>query len=238
MAPSGEVCQDDGYLTNGLCESKWQQVPRDRHFAKATPHHFLVHSDETREYRVDSRCASVVSMKPTSWFVLPPTQKHYYRSSHSDYRPTPAYHPDCRSEVAGKPMDLLYPDESTVVYIPIDLDGESKDVVFEAVYWDSDATLHWHLDDRYIASPRSFHQLALRPEAGKHRLTLVDQSGRSLKRGFRVWGKSASRRERDRNSKLRFSRHLYQAFGQPSQEARKGPVRPLPGLIGDDWRDR
>ncbi|MFK7897968.1 MAG: penicillin-binding protein 1C [Myxococcota bacterium] len=183
-----EVCQNDGYLANEHCAKKWQQVPRGRHFNKVTPHHPLVHLDRARAYQVDSRCASVLEMEATGWFTLPPTQEFYYRASHADYQSPPAYHPDCESQVAEQPMDLLYPGESTVVYIPVDLDGESSDVIFEAVHRDPDATLHWHLDDQYMASTRSFHQLALSPEAGRHRLTLVDQRGRAIDRVFRVLG--------------------------------------------------
>jgi penicillin-binding protein 1C len=182
------ACADDGYLANELCDRVSQLVPKGTHFATTTPHHVRVHTDARGEFQLDSRCASVFEMKTRGWFVLPPSQEYYYRRQHPEYQAPPAYHPSCEQAVAGPAMELLYPNEATAVYIPIDLDGRSSEVVFEAVHREREATLHWHLDDRYLASTRSFHQLAVRPTPGSHRLTIVDERGHSLDRVFRVLG--------------------------------------------------
>jgi penicillin-binding protein 1C len=59
-------------------------------------------------------------------------------------------------------------------------------VVFEAVHRRPETALFWHLDDEFLAVTRHFHQVALSPGPGEHRLLLIDEDGHRLERRFRV----------------------------------------------------
>ncbi|HPW17033.1 MAG TPA: penicillin-binding protein 1C [Candidatus Aminicenantes bacterium] len=184
------VCRDSGYLATDLCPSETVAVPAESRFDRMCPYHQEVHLDASGRFRVDSRCEPVDRMRHESWFVLPPVQEHYYRSGHPEYRTLPPLRADCAAGAAGergsRVMSLIYPEPATGVYIPVGLDGEVGQVVFEAVHKENGATIHWHLDERYLASTRVFHQVAARPEPGGHRLVLVDDEGRRLERTFEV----------------------------------------------------
>jgi penicillin-binding protein 1C len=185
-----EVCRNDGYLANGNCETARQWAPRESHFDQASPHNLRVHLDAARRHRVHGECERVADMTHADWFVLPPGQEFFYRRHHADYRVLPPYRPGCEAGAAVRgargPIDFLYPAAGTRIYIPIDL-GETKSrVVFEAVHRDRDAALHWHLDDTYIGTTRTFHQRALDAPAGAHTITVVDQQGNRLSRQFEV----------------------------------------------------
>jgi penicillin-binding protein 1C len=188
-----EVCRNDGYLSNGQCETEVQWVPRASHFDQVTPHNLLVHLDAGRRYRVHSDCERVADMGHASWFVLPPGQEFYYRRHHGEYRPLPPFRSDCESGAAAHgargPMDFLYPGAGTRVYIPVDLAEKKGRVVFEAVHRDPKAAIHWHLDDQYLGTTRTFHQQALDIVAGEHVLTIVDQQGNHFARRFEVLGR-------------------------------------------------
>jgi len=54
------------------------------------------------------------------------------------------------------------------------------------VHREEGATVHWHLDEDYVASTRVFHEIALAPEPGPHRLVLTDGEGRRIERLFQV----------------------------------------------------
>ena len=194
-----DTCTSDGYLADELCESQAEYVPRRSQRALRSPHHVRVHLSADERFRVDSRCASVSEMTTRGWFVLPPNQEFFYRAHHPDYQRPPSYHPDCTTpaDVTGSAIALLYPSEDTAVYIPVALDGQPSQVVFEAVHRRSDATLHWHLDERYLATTHDFHQIALRTHPGRHRLTLVDQRGEVLTRSFDVLGAQSAKRTMD-----------------------------------------
>jgi len=192
--PSGlkavRVCRDSGYLATDLCPAAEVLVPEESRFDRMCAFHQSVHLDASGRFRVDSRCEPVESMRHVSWFVLPPVQEYYYRTEHAEYRPLPPFRSDCAGGSAGergsRVMSLVYPEPATSVYVPVGLDGQLGAVVFEAVHREESATIHWHLDEDYIASTRVFHQVSLAPEPGSHRLVLTDGEGRRLERLFQV----------------------------------------------------
>jgi penicillin-binding protein 1C len=115
----------------------------------------------------------------------------FYKSKKSDYRMLPPYRQGCKAENLQKPMAMLYPRaQNAKISIPKNLDGSSSDIVFEAVHRMNDATIFWHLDEKYVGTTKTFHKLALRPSLGNHLLTLVDGDGETLVTQFSVEGGS------------------------------------------------
>jgi penicillin-binding protein 1C len=191
--PSGfkdlRVCRDSGCLATDLCPAETVTVPEESRFDRMCGFHQMVHLDASGRFRVDSRCEPVDRMRHEAWFVLPPIQEYYYRAEHADYRPLPPFRNDCggaAGERGSRVMSLVYPEPDMSVYVPVGLDGRTGEVVFEAVHREGGATVHWHLDGRFIASTRVFHQIAAAPEPGPHRLVLMDDEGRRLEREFHV----------------------------------------------------
>jgi penicillin-binding protein 1C len=192
--PSGfkavKVCRDSGYLATDLCPAEEITLPEESGFDRMCAFHQVVHLDASGRFRVDSRCEPVGTMRHESWFVLPPIQEYYYRADHADYRPLPPFRADCGGGPAGergmRVMSLVYPEPDMSVYVPVGLDGKVGQVVFEAVHREGGATIHWHLDETYLASTRVFHQIGVAPEPGPHRLVLTDDEGRRLVRDFEV----------------------------------------------------
>ena len=186
------VCRSDGHRAAGDCETAIAWAPRDSHFERPSPHHRLVHLDPSSGLRVHGRCESVQAMSHQAWFVLPPGQETFYRQWNPGYRPLPPYRADCAdasataSAAAGSPVDFLYPYDGARIYIPIELGGERGRTVFAAAHRDPGATLHWHLDDRYVGSTRVFHEQALDVAQGRHVLTIVDNHGNRARRRFEV----------------------------------------------------
>jgi penicillin-binding protein 1C len=186
-----EVCRNDGYLANGACETQRELIPRSSHFDRLSPYNQRVHLSAGARHRVDSSCEPVERMRHENWFVLPPGAEFYYRRHHANYRTLPAYRSDCDGAKNGTqaPMDFLYPNAATRLYIPVDLGTQKGRTVFEAVHREADATLLWHLDDRYIGETRTYHQLAMDIAPGPHVITIVDGLGNRLSRRFEVLGK-------------------------------------------------
>jgi penicillin-binding protein 1C len=184
------VCKNDGYLNNGHCELEQQWAPINSNFVQSSPNHLRLHLDHTKRFRVHSLCEPVSAMEEADWFSLPPTQEFYFRRHHSDYRPIPPFRKDCTaiatSESASRPLDFIYPTEAARIYIPVDFAEKKGHTVFEAVHRKRDATIHWHLDEQFIGSTRTFHQQALDASPGPHTITIVDQEGNQQSRRFEV----------------------------------------------------
>lgn len=182
------ICQDDGYLSNGFCVTKTVKLPTSSNFARITPYHQRIYLDATQQWRVNSDCESVATMQARDWFVLPPDQAHYYRQYHADYQPLPAWRADCIAELVDQAdvLSVVYPQDGTQIYLPREINGKLGEVVFRAVPTHPEALLYWHLDNQFLGTTQSFHQLAAQPTAGKHRLAVVDEAGHRIERSFEV----------------------------------------------------
>jgi penicillin-binding protein 1C len=89
-----------------------------------------------------------------------------------------------------QPIELIYPQLQSRIYIPMDLDGKRSRAVLKAVHRNPEAILYWHLNDEFIGETKIFHEREIALEPGLHQLVLVDQQGYRLQRRFRVIGKS------------------------------------------------
>ncbi|MGD8569644.1 MAG: penicillin-binding protein 1C [Gammaproteobacteria bacterium] len=191
------VCRDDGLLNNGYCKTEPQWMPIEAGFQKVSHNYRRVHLDASGQWRVHSRCEPVNHMLHKNWFVLPPTQAYYYKQHHLNYYPLPPYRQDCidpqinpRNNTRDQPLELVYPaDSHTKIYIPVDLAGRKSQTVLEAMHKDPDATIYWHLNERYLGSTTTFHRMAVDIPPGQYKLTLVDQQGYRVTRKFQVLGK-------------------------------------------------
>ena len=182
------LCQDDGYLSNGQCQTQLSDLPNPSRFTRLSPYHQRVHLDATGKWRVHSDCEAVGAMQTRDWFVLPPDQAHYYQQYHADYQPLPLWRADCVAQVNNQQdaISLVYPQANTQVYLPRDLDGKLGQVVLQAVPQRPDTVLYWHLDNQFLGSTQTFHQLAAQPSAGKHQLAVVDELGNRVEQNFEV----------------------------------------------------
>ncbi|MBI4802240.1 MAG: penicillin-binding protein 1C [Elusimicrobia bacterium] len=185
-----EVCKNDGYLPFGGCETAKQWSPLGSNFDQISPHNKTVHLDASGKWRVHGKCEAVSKMKHTGWFSLPPGQEYFYRRYYAGYKPLPPYRRDCEADADKKkgPVEFLYPNADSRIYIPIDLAEKKGRVVFEAAHTWPDAALFWHLDGNYIGRTAVFHQQALDIEPGPHEITIVDHEGNYATRRFEILG--------------------------------------------------
>jgi penicillin-binding protein 1C len=122
------------------------------------------------------------------WFILPPGEAHYYQFRSPTYQSIPSFMKQCSVlQDKGTPiMELIYPNTHKQIFVPIELSGLSGKTVFKAAHQNSAAIVYWHLDDQYLGSTQTFHELALRPTTGSHVLTLVDDQGFQIEQDFEV----------------------------------------------------
>jgi penicillin-binding protein 1C len=187
------VCRQSGYRAGSYCEVDTVWAPRNGLKAAVCPYHKLVHLDLTGQFQVSSDCESPANMQHKPWFILPPMEEYYFKSKNPSYVSPPPFRPDCLASMATSdhsPMQLIYPKHPTKIYVPVDLNGKLSSTVFQAAHRNPETEIFWHLDGVYIGTTRSFHQMALQPSIGPHKLSLVDKDGYRLEQGFEVIGKN------------------------------------------------
>ncbi|MEL6672460.1 MAG: penicillin-binding protein 1C [Bacteroidota bacterium] len=183
------TCRQSGLRGGRFCpevDTTW--VPNAGRKAHACAYHQPIHLDPSAQWRVNSSCVSPLDMVKKTFFMLPPRQAIYYRSQHPQYEDLPPWREDCLvlAENRSGPMQIVYPNRGTQIYVPVELDGRMGRTVFEAVHQDPKATIFWHLDETYVGQTQEFHELGLNPKPGTHWLTLVDQDGQTVSRKFEI----------------------------------------------------
>lgn len=194
--PMGEmvkigVCKESGYRAGQYCPNVVEQyLPRSGLKAPACPWHRLVHLSADRQWQVTSNCVAPESILNTAWFVLPPSMEYYYKAKNYQYHTLPPFKPGCGDTDYGSPMELIYPKDRAKIYVPLEADGKRGRVIFNAAHRQPGIKIFWHLDDKYVGETSAFHQVAVNPSAGKHKLTLVDGAGNTLTINFEVLDKN------------------------------------------------
>ncbi len=185
------VCKQSGYKATSLCDAENKVIPAIGARSKTCPFHKKIMLDKNLKYQVNGDCEMAIDIQPKPWFILPPVEAHYYKFKSPDYIPPPPFRTDCIATSTNQlnPMQLIYPRQSTKVYLPKDLDGTLSPVIFKAAHLQEDATIHWHLNNTYIGATENFHHLELKPESGKHTLTLVDQDGNKVREVVEIFQK-------------------------------------------------
>lgn len=107
-----------------------------------------------------------------SVFRLTPAMEWFYRQKHASYK--------VPSSGSGLLMEFIYPENGSVITLPKQLDGSPGSLVLNLAHTNQDATVYWHLDNNFIGTTRFIHQLRVRPDSGRHSVTVVDDSGNSL----------------------------------------------------------
>lgn len=157
-----EVCPESGCLKGENCDhADTLMLPRKALRSAPCPYHKTIDGMRT--------------------FILPPSMEWYYRLHNPEYSPRI---PKGKDEYV--PMEFIYPESGAVIYIPRQLDGSLEGVVFQLAHHDRSETVFWHLDNEYVGETSLIHQMRLKPSAGKHSITVVDQSGNTLSVGFTI----------------------------------------------------
>jgi penicillin-binding protein 1C len=190
---SVEVCALSGFPAGPDCaSSKAQSVPKNAPLAKSCPYCRLVALNESGTARValgedaSGYAARVVQKK---WFVLPPAEEWYYRRWNLDYKPLPPF--EGASDAGSvQSIALFNPEENGAVYVPRELEGREGRIVFQAATRNASGKIFWHLDDAFLGTTESFHEMEARPGPGLHIVTLVDENGATLRRWFTVLGEA------------------------------------------------
>lgn len=183
------VCSKSGHLAGVNCgevDSVW--VPTTGINSTTCPYHKTINLDANAEYQVNSNCYPVEMMIHKPWFVLPPTMEAYYRNINSWYQPLPPFMNGCTdyNMTSGEIMELIYPNQLSRVYIPVELSGDTLPAVFKAAHREKDATIYWYIDTKFYGYTKDFHDMAFKLAPGNYKLTLMDDKGNKLKRNFVV----------------------------------------------------
>ena len=178
------VCRESGYRAGPDCpDAEERHTLHEALRTAPCPYHRRILLNAAGDRRVDPG----PDAHAAAWFCLPPAMEHYYAAEHPAYRPLPPFDAEGanRSE-DEQPMQVIYPEPGSTLYVPIELNGEPGRVVLRAAHRQPGTMLHWDLDGAYLGSTTHPHQWTTSLTDGAHRITLTDADGAQVSVAFRV----------------------------------------------------
>jgi penicillin-binding protein 1C len=183
----GKICKESGYIASSACKNIVQNyIPKS---AKNSPfcfYHKLINTDISGRFQVNSQCYSISEMQRKSYLVMSPLQEFFYRKKHLEFIGLPPFIKGCFDEHQQQNFDLIYPRNGFKIYLPTNESSLKNDLIMNATCNDNSAVLYWYLDQQYIGESKRYHQMAVKPTAGKHVLLITDEKGKSLETKFEI----------------------------------------------------
>ncbi|WP_317192833.1 penicillin-binding protein 1C [Aureivirga marina] len=181
-----ELCSKSGDLATANCDEKTLSlIPKAGLETFPCKYHKRVHLDKTEQFQVNSSCEPLTQIVHKNYFVLPPLMEYYYKKKNVFYKTLPKFRIDCNSE-NQQIMEFIYPKDVSTIYIPKDFNGEKSEVILKAAHKESNATLFWYLNDKYIGQTETIHQISLQPDTGFYKITIVDTYGNKISKNVKI----------------------------------------------------
>jgi len=182
------ICKQSGALASEICPDTVKSwIPISGKRSNQCSYHKLIPMDKTQKYRVTSDCENPDNIIMQPWFVLPTGVEWFYKHNNPTYRPLPLFRKDCiENQNIMQPIEVLYPKNNTIIYLPTNLDGTISKTVFEAAHRQNNISIFWYVDNNYIGTTFATHKITVNTTEGKHLLTIIDEDGNDFRIGFEI----------------------------------------------------
>ncbi|WP_199907793.1 penicillin-binding protein 1C [Leeuwenhoekiella sp. MAR_2009_132] len=181
-----ELCTQSGNLAGLYCpETKLQWIPKKGTRTEACTFHTQIFLNKEGDHRVNADCYPLGEMISQSWFSLPPVWEYYYAPLHPEYKPLPDFELGCFRE-SEKIMEFIYPKRGETILIPKDFNDQQQEVIFKLAHRNPDTIVYWYLDNTFINSTETFHELSLALSPGSYILSATDSAGNTIKQRIQI----------------------------------------------------
>lgn len=184
---SVKTCAESGYRFSDDCLNAITiNAPIKTNQSPICTYHKKLLLDSSGMYLVNSQCYPRAKAIQKTFLVLNPLQEYYYKQNHLDFVSRPPFLPQCFNESTDKTFDIIYPRNGYKIYLPKNELNQRNELILKATHHLSNSKLFWYLDETFIDATQNYHQLAILPVKGEHRLVLIDEHGKSLSIKFEV----------------------------------------------------
>ncbi|MUH37780.1 penicillin-binding protein 1C [Zobellia amurskyensis] len=174
-----EVCGQSGYLATEICPAKTISIPNKENYVTECKFHQMVYLDSAKQFRVNSSCAELASAESESWFVLPPLMQFYYRPKNPTYKVLPPYRNGCNTNSVA-PMEFIYPKNGSRINLTKGFDGKTNELILKVAHAKPETEVYWYVDETFVGQTKNFHEMAIKPEEGRHKVMVLDASGNEV----------------------------------------------------------
>jgi len=187
------VCADSGFAAGPDCEQT-MQAWKPRGAPAGNPCPYCRSVSLTSDGKFQATANDLTGQRQSELplvrrqFVLPPAIEYWYMRQNLSYRKLPPWIAGHSGDTGKNEMSIVFPESGARVYIPVELDGTPGLLILEAAHRNRDETVYWDIDGEFLGETRNYHQIAVRPDPGKHILTVTDTRGSRQVRAFEILG--------------------------------------------------
>ncbi|MBN1408065.1 MAG: penicillin-binding protein 1C [Calditrichaceae bacterium] len=173
-----EICMDTGYLAGSYCTHKiMADAPVHMKPLKICPYHRQIFVNHTEDKQVCSLCWHNIDHHSINKLIYPPDVSQYLRKNGQIVESLPPHLSSCPAMALGNPLQIIYPQERSSLWIPRDFDGALQKINLKAAHQQKDCQVYWYLDDNYKGCSKEIHEMALSLDKGWHELEVIDEAG-------------------------------------------------------------
>ena len=175
-----EVCKVSGYKSGKHCTlTDKELIPRSSENTKRCSYHIkqMVTYDES--FSLSEYCLKNKKWKFKNYLSLSPVEDWFYKKVNPFYDKAPPFHQDCNVQ-SFKQMQFIYPNESSKIKIPKEIDGSIGRCIFELAHKVPSTKIYWHLDDVFIGTSENTHTMECFAKPGTYKLTAIDELGNEI----------------------------------------------------------
>ncbi len=183
------VCRHSGYLAGPDCtETELQLVPKDAPEVKSCPYCRKVSLSPDGNFQAtaddleDGQLPLIQNR-----FVLPPNIEYWYKLKNPGYVTLPPFKENHKSATESE-ISIVFPEEWATIIIPVEINGQTGEMIMQAASRSNNNTIYWDLDGEYLGSTQGIHEMSVSPLTGSHTLTITDSNGTIKSRKFTIIG--------------------------------------------------
>ncbi|NLM96569.1 MAG: penicillin-binding protein 1C [Halanaerobiaceae bacterium] len=150
-----------------------------------SPYERLLYLNKDETMQVCSLCWDRNDLKIVPKVIYPPQVNKYLGSRRSMYI-VPPHNPECPAAKEENPIEFVYPQQDSLIFLPRGLDGEYQKITMEVAHSHQESALFWYIDDKYLGKTVNSHQMSITLENGRHRLFVIDGAGNSKEISFHL----------------------------------------------------
>ena len=181
------ICLETGFLASANCPNPViASAPKYMKPLRLCPFHQKIFVSNTSGAEVCSYCWTPGDYAAKSLLMYPPDVVQYLRKHGHSIGSIPLHNPDCPAQSTFKPLEIIYPLNNARLWLPRDFHGEKQKISTRAAHRDGQRTIFWYLNDHYLGSTVSRHEMAISCTKGWNQLEIVDEIGYRDRKRFYV----------------------------------------------------
>lgn len=175
-----ELCTLTGFKSGKYCnQTTIESIPRSSEKTTRCTYHIKQMVTDDELFSLSEYCIDNKNWKFENYLSLSPVEDWYYKKVNPFYEKAPPFHLDC-NVLNYKQMQFIYPNESSKIKIPKEINGSIGRCVFEIAHRSPSTKIYWHLDDVFLGTSVNTHTIECFAKPGVYKLTAIDELGNDI----------------------------------------------------------